>query len=387
MGAWPALGDGWTIKMKLTIERTDLLNALSHVQNVVERRNTIPILSNVLMEADGNALKLTATDLDIEAIDSADAKVSVAGAITAPAGILFDVIRKLPAGAEVELETQPDNQRLILKAGRSRFELPTLPAGDFQTMAPDKGATQFSIDAKDFARLIDKTRFAISTEETRYYLNGVYLHGAKDDNDKPVLRTVATDGHRLALAEIAAPKGAETLEGVIVPRKAVAEARRLIDGADDDIEITVSDAKIVIKAGRAVLTSKLIDGSFPDYARVIPKGNDRKLVIDNKSFEAAVDRVATVSAERSRSVKMSMDEGRLTLAVNHAETGAGNEELEADYTSEAMEIGFNAKYLLDIAGQIEADTCEFMFSDPASPALVLDPADDSARYVLMPLRV
>lgn len=373
--------------MKLTIERSDLLNALSHVQNVVERRNTIPILSNVLLEASGGELKLTATDLDIEAVDSADAKVAQDGAITAPAGTLFDVIRKLPSGAEIELETQPDNQRLAMRAGRSRFELPTLPASDFQTMASNDGGASFTIGAADLARLIDKTRFAISTEETRYYLNGVYLHGAKDEKDKAVLRTVATDGHRLALAEIKAPKGAEDLEGVIVPRKAIAEARRLIDGLDGDVHIDVSDTKIVVKAGRATLTSKLIDGSFPDYARVIPQGNEKKLTIDNKAFEAAVDRVATVSAERSRSVKMSMDDGRLTLAVNHAETGAGNEELEASYASDAMEIGFNAKYLLDIAGQIEADECEFMFNDPASPALVLDPADDSARYVLMPLRV
>jgi DNA polymerase-3 subunit beta len=372
--------------MKLTIERSDLLNALSHVQNVVERRNTIPILSNVLMEATGGVLTLTATDLDIEAVDSADAQIEREGAVTAPAGTLFDVIRKLPSGAEVELEIQPENQRLAIRAGRSHFELPTLPASDFQTMTSDEGAAKFTVEGEDLARLIDKTKFAISTEETRYYLNGVYLHGAKDDSGKAVLRTVATDGHRLALAEIPAPKGSETLEGVIVPRKAITEARRLID-AGGDVDVQVSDTKIVIRAGRAVLTSKLIDGSFPDYQRVIPKANEKKLVIDNKAFESAVDRVSTVSAERSRSVKMSVSEGRLVLAVNHAETGAGNEELEVEYGDDAMEIGFNAKYLLDIAGQIEASECQFMLNDPASPALVLDPADDSARYVLMPLRV
>ncbi|KCZ56352.1 DNA polymerase III subunit beta [Hyphomonas beringensis] len=373
--------------MKLTIERGDLLNALSHVQNVVERRNTIPILSNVLLEAGNGELKLTATDLDIEAVDSADASVEREGAVTAPAGTLFDVVRKLPAGSEVVLEVQPSSSRLQITAGRSNFELPTLPADDFQTMNSDDGATKFSLDAKDFARLIDKTRFAISTEETRYYLNGVYLHGAKTDEGDAVLRTVATDGHRLALAEVPAPAGSEDLEGVIVPRKAVAEARRLVDTVDGDVEIEVSDTKIVVRAGRAVLTSKLIDGSFPDYGRVIPKGNDKKLTLDNKSFEAAVDRVSTVSAERSRSVKLSLSEGKLVLAVNHAETGAGNEELEAEYAADPMEIGFNAKYLLDIAGQIEAVDVEFMFNDPASPALVLDPSDDSARYVLMPLRV
>lgn len=373
--------------MKLTIERSDLLGALNHVQNVVERRNTIPILSNVLISADGGELTLTATDLDIEAVDTADAKVGQSGSVTAPAGTLYDVVRKLPNGSDIEMELSGSNQRLNIRSGRSNFELPTLPASDFQTMASDNSGTTFDLDAADLRRLIDKTKFAISTEETRYYLNGIYLHATENDKGKPVLRAVATDGHRLALAEIASPKGAADLEGVIVPRKAVTEVRRLLDSAEGDITLQVSDAKIVFQIGRAVLTTKLIDGSFPDYARVIPSGNDKSLIIDNKAFEAAVDRVATVSAERSRSVKMSLDTGRLLLAVNHAETGAGNEELEASYKSDSLEIGFNAKYLLDVAAQIEANEAEFLFNDPASPALVLDPEDPAARYVLMPLRV
>lgn len=373
--------------MKLTIERGDLLGALSHVQNVVERRNTIPILSNILLTASDGMLTLTATDLDIEAVDSAPANISKDGAITAPAGTLFDVVRKLPGGADVELSLDPENGRLSIRSGRSQFALPTLPASDFQTMGSDEGATSFEVDAADLRRLIDKTRFAISTEETRYYLNGVYLHAAETPEGSKVLRCVATDGHRLALAETPAPKGSEKLEGVIVPRKAVTEARRLIDTASDPVTLEVSDNKIVVRSGNAVLTAKLIDGSFPDYARVIPKGNDKKLTIDNKAFEAAVDRVSTVSAERSRSVKMSMEDGKLVLAVSNAETGQGHEEIEADYAHEPMEIGFNAKYLLDIAGQIEATDAEFLFNDPASPALVLDPEDAHAQYVLMPLRV
>lgn len=372
--------------MKLTLERSNLLNALSHVQNVVERRNTIPILSNVLLSAEAGALTLTATDLDIEAVDVADAQVSDGGAVTTPAQTLFDVVRKLPSGADVELDLQSDNQRLAIRSGRANFALPTLPASDFQTMTGDTAGTMFEIGAHDLRRLIDKTRFAISTEETRYYLNGVYMHGVASEGHD-VLRTVATDGHRLALAEIAAPTGAANLAGVIIPRKAIGEARRLIDGHDGAVQIEVSDSKIVFKAGRAKLTSKLIDGSFPDYMRVIPQNNDKKLTIDNKAFEAAVDRVATVSAERSRSVKMSLASDRLTLAVSHAETGQGSEELEAGYAAEEIEVGFNAKYLLDVAGQIEASEAEFLFNDAASPALVLDPADPAARYVLMPLRV
>jgi len=372
--------------MKLTIERGALLNALSHVQNVVERRNTIPILSNILMQAGDGVVKFTATDLDIEAVDSADAKIGSDGAVTAPAGTLFDVIRKLPAGADVELELNPENRQLSIVSGRSQFSLPTLPATDFQTMVPDEDATTFDIEAGDLRRLIDKTRFAISTEETRYYLNGVYLHTADTDGGKK-LRTVATDGHRLALYETDAPKGAETLEGVIVPRKAVAEVRRLIDASDDDVTVSVSDTKIMFTAGRAQLTSKLIDGTFPDYARVIPKGNEKAMIIDNKAFEAAVDRVSTVSAERSRSIKLSLADGKITLAVSSAETGAGHEEIECDYKDDEMDVGFNAKYLLDVTAQIEAEDARFLFNDPASPALVLDPTDDSAQYVLMPLRV
>ena len=372
--------------MKLTIDRSDLLRALSHVQRVVERRNTIPILSNVLLSASSGSLQLTATDLDIEAVDAADAQVDQEGGLTAPAQTLFDVVRKLPETAEVQLEFLPDNQRLSIQAGRSRFALPTLPAADFQTMNKDEGTVSFSIDVADLKRLIDKTRFAISTEETRYYLNGVYLHVAEGE-DGAKLRAVATDGHRLALSEIDAPQGCEGLPGVIIPRKAVSEIRRLIDGYDGVIEVSASEAKIVFTAGRAVLTTKLIDGSFPDYARVIPQNNDQTLKVGNVALEKAVDRVATVSAERSRSVKMSLEADKVVLTVNHAETGHGVEEVEGEYAGEPMEIGFNARYLLDVFQQVDGDEILFDFNDPASPALVRDPTDPASRYVLMPLRV
>jgi DNA polymerase III subunit beta len=369
--------------MKLTIDRNALMRALSHVQAVVERRNTIPILSNILLKAEGDRLYLTATDLDIEATDAAEAKVKKSGEVTAPAQTLFDVVRKLPEGSEIALDLS--ESRLSISSGRSRFALPTLPASDFQTMAKEPAPTKFDIEAAELRRLIDKTRFAISTEETRYYLNGIYLHF--DKAGKGVLRAVATDGHRLALAETAAPKGASTLKGIIVPRKAVAEARRLLEDAPETVTVEASDSKIVFHIGEAQLTSKLIDGSFPDYQRVIPKENGRILKVDNKLFSAAVDRVATVSAERSRSVKLSLASGKLTLAVNHSETGQGTEELEADYDSDPMEIGFNAKYLLDVAQQIEADETTIEFNDAASPARVLDSKDTGAQYVLMPLRV
>ena len=372
--------------MKLTIDRGVFIKALSHVQNVVERRNTIPILSNVLLEADGAALQLTATDLDIEASDSTIAHVDKPGAVTTPAQTLFDVVRKLPDGADIELLLDSESNRLSIKAGRSRFALPTLPANDFQTMSRDDVDHTFEIPAAELRRLIDRTRFAISTEETRFYLNGIYLHGVEGEKGR-VLRAVATDGHRLALADAEAPKGAENLPGIIVPRKAVAEIRRLLDDAPEVVEVSTSDSKIVVRAGEAVLVSKLIDGSFPDYTRVIPKNNNAIMLVANGDFRSAVDRVATVSAERSRSVKLSVGDGKVVLQVTNAETGHGVEEVEAEFDNDPLEIGFNAKYLLDVAQQIEGDKARFEFNDANSQARVIDPDDLAAQYVLMPLRV
>ena len=374
--------------MKLTIERSTLMKALGHVQSVVERRNTIPILSNVLLSAsDAGAVTFSATDLDMEIVDETAAQVSSPGQITAPAHTLYEIVRKLPDGAEVELRCAGEDPRLSISAGRSRFNLPVLPAGDFPVMSSDGLSSRVSVAADALARLIDKTRFAISTEETRYYLNGLYLHTVMEDGEAR-LRAVATDGHRLALAEMPAPEGAVGLPGVIVPRKTIQEARRLLEDAGEDVELQISQAKVRFEFGRAAaLTSKVIDGSFPDYGRVIPKDNQKVVTIDNALFAQAVDRVATISAEKSRSVKLAIEPGRMVLTVRNMEAGQGVEELEIDYDGDAFEIGFNARYLLDVAAQIEGEIAEFRFADPASPTLVLDPTDRGVQYVLMPLRV
>ncbi len=371
--------------MKLSIERSALLKALNHVQSVVERRNTIPILSNVLLSAQGDSLKLTATDLDIEISEAASAEVERAGQTTAPANYLYDFVRKLPDGSAVKLDVNGDDPRLFISAGKSRLHLPILPAGDFPSMPSDGFETKFEVEPTELGRLIDKTRFAISTEETRYYLNGIFLHTVDAGGAK--LRAVATDGHRLALADHPAPKGSTGMPGVIVPRKTINELKRLLDDASDLVEISVSPQKIRFALGDAVLTSKLIDGSFPEYARVIPKNNSKKLKIDNKSFAEAVDRVATVSAERSRSVRLALDKDKITLTVNNPDAGVATEDLAADYRDDALEIGFNARYLLDVAQQIEGESAVFELADSGSPTLVRDEADDAALYVLMPLRV
>ncbi|QLQ12709.1 MAG: DNA polymerase III subunit beta [Brevundimonas sp.] len=371
--------------MQLTIERSALLRALGHVQSVVERRNTIPILSNVLLSAGRDRLSFAATDLDMEMVDEAEALVQVEGQITAPAHTLYEIIRKLPDGAEVSLTYSGDDPRLVVQAGRSKFNLPVLPAGDFPVMSTETSGARFALPKEDLARLIDKTRFAVSTEETRYYLNGLYLHTVSEDG-VTLLRAVATDGHRLALAETPAPEGAAGGPGVIVPRKTVDQVRRLLDDGSGPVEVMVSPQKIRLN-GQASLTSKVIDGAFPDYMRVIPKGNDKQADIDNSVFASAVDRVATISAEKSRSVKLAFELDRVTLTVRNMEAGQGVEEVEIGYNDEPFEIGFNARYLLDVAGQITGETAAFKFADPASPTLVLDPGDPGVQHVLMPLRV
>jgi DNA polymerase-3 subunit beta len=372
--------------MKLTIERAALLRSLNHVQSVVERRSTIPILANVLIRADGSRLSLTATDMDMEIVESVDAEVEAEGAVTAPAHILYDIVRKLPEGSQIEIQATGDSGQLSLRAGRSRFQLNTLPVEDFPVMSGGEMPTRFSLAAKDLCLLIDRTRFAISMEETRYYLNGIFFHATRD-NGVQVLRAVATDGHRLARVEMALPSGAETLPNVIMPRKTVTELRKLIDEAGEDVELWLSDTKVRFAVANVVLTSKLIDGTFPDYERVIPVGNDKVMEVDAKSLAQAVDRVSTISTEKSRAVKLAVDDGTLTLSATNAEQGRASEEIEVSYGAGALEIGFNSRYLLDITQQIDGDAARFSMADAASPTIITDVADASALYVLMPMRV
>ncbi|MFN9498011.1 MAG: DNA polymerase III subunit beta [Erythrobacteraceae bacterium] len=375
--------------MKATIERATLLRCLSHVQSVVERRNTIPILSNVLIDAnDGGSVRVMATDLDLQVVETMSAaSVDQPGAITVSAHLLFDIARKLPEGSQVSLTTS-DN-RLEVKAGRSNFKLPTLPRDDFPVIVEGDLPTSFELPARLLAELIDRTRFAISTEETRYYLNGIFLHVT--DEDEPLLKAAATDGHRLARFTIPRPEGAAGMPDVIVPRKAVGELRKLLDEAlDSNVLIDLSASKIRFALGGEggmVLTSKLIDGTFPDYSRVIPTANDKLLKVDPKLFFSGVDRVATIATEKTRAVKIGLDNDRVTLSVTSPDNGTAAEELAADYRSESMEIGFNANYLKDILGQIDADTVELHLADAGAPTLIRENEASRALYVLMPMRV
>jgi DNA polymerase-3 subunit beta len=371
--------------MRATVERSHLLKSLGHVHRVVERRNTIPILSNVLVRAEGSKLTMKATDLDLEVTESVPAEVARGGATTVPAHILYDIVRKLPDGAEVSLDTG-DGSQLALRSGRSNFTLQVLPETDFPDLTTGEFPVRFSLPALALKKLIDRTQFAISTEETRYYLNGIYLHAVKVAG-KPMLRAVATDGHRLAQAQMEAPAGAENMTGIIVPRKAVGEIQKLVEEPDATVDVEISDTKIRITIGPLVLTSKLIDGTFPDYVRVIPQGNDKVLKVDRSEFAEAVDRVSTISSERGRAVKLALSDGKMVLSVNNPDSGSATEELGVDYPADGLEIGFNSRYLLDVAAQLETGTAEFRFADPGSPTLITDDGEENALYVLMPMRV
>jgi DNA polymerase III subunit beta len=370
--------------MKATIERATLLKALSHVQSVVERRNTIPILSNVLLEATADgALKLMATDLDLQFVEVISAGVDTAGATTVSAHTLFDIARKLPEGSEVQLSAAEG--KMLVTANRARFNLQTLPRDDFPVIAEGELPTKFELPAETLKQIIDKTRFAISTEETRYYLNGIFLHVS--DDATPVLKAAATDGHRLARVTVPRPDGAEGMPDVIVPRKCVGELRKLLDEVDGSVEVTLSPTKVRFGLGSAILTSKLIDGTFPDYSRVIPTANDKLLKIDPRSFEDGVDRVATIASEKTRAVKMALERDKITLSVTSPENGTAAEEVPGAYTAQGFEIGFNARYLLDILNQIEGDEVEVHLADAAAPTLIRENDKAPALYVLMPMRV
>lgn len=374
--------------MKFTVDRAALIKALSHIQSVVERRNTIPILANLMLSVRDGRLSLTATDMEIAVVEAVAAGTDGDGATTAPAVTLYEIVRRLPEGIEVEFEHQGGDAPLKLRAGSYTTSLMVLPIEDFPAMTAGELPHRFVLAAKTLRGLIDRTRFAISQEETRYYLNGVYLHAAEIEGT-PLLRAVATDGHRLARVEEPLPEGAAGMPGVIVPRKTVLEVRKLIDEASDDIEVALSETRIQFRVGAVTLTSKLIDGTFPEYERVIPHDNDKVLRVGKQDFSDAVSRVAAISTERSRPVKLSLAPDVLVLSATSPEQGTATEELNADhvkYDAAPLEIGFQARYLNDITDQIEGEV-EFLFADGTAPTVVRDAADTNALYVLMPIRV
>ena len=372
--------------MKFIIERAILLKTLSHVQSIVEKRNTIPVLSNVRIEALGDGISFKATDMDTEITEITDAKIVEQGATTAPAHMLYDIVRKLGDSSEVELTFPDEKGQLSIASGRSKFSLSTIAVEDFPVISGDELPTNFVMAKEELKDVIDRTQFAVSTEETRYYLNGLYIH-AKTEGQTNVLRIVATDGHRLACVESPLPAGAEKMSGVIVPRKTVAEVRKLLDDTKSEtVAISLSENKIRFVLEDVTLTSKLIDGTYPDYERVIPTDNDKILEISVKALSSAVDRVSVV-AERTRAIKLITGKNHIVLTTSSPDLGSALEELEAKYEHDVLEVGYNFRYLLDILSEIKGENVKISFSDSSSPSVIHDTADTSAIYVLMPMRV
>lgn len=374
--------------VEFTIDRSLLLKALGHVQSVVEKRNTIPILSNVKLEVAEGALSLTATDMDIAVTEKVAADVTEEGALTVPAHTFYDIVRKLPEGAQVEIAGDAGaSGKLRIASGSCNFSLSCLPVADFPVMDCGDMEYIFELASAELLALIDKTKFAISTEETRYYLNGIYFHAKKNDNGDEVLCTVATDGHRLAKVEVSLPDGADGIPGVIIPRKTVIELRKLIEESEGEVEVELSATKISFASGDAVLISKLIDGTFPDYTKVIPTANNMVMEVNKDSFARAVDRVSTITSDKTRAIKLVVEKGKLTLLATNEENGTAKEELEVSYDSGTIEIGFNSRYVLEMLAGLEGENIKFIFADSAAPTLVRDAADESALYVIMPMRI
>lgn len=370
--------------MKFTVEKSVIAKAIAHASRIVAKRNTIPILANVLLRADGSRLSLKSTDLDLEVSITIEAEVEIAGATTVPAQLLNDIVRKL-SGDVVAFSLDQDGNMMTIGAGRSKFKLQCLPESDMPDMIVGAFSHSFNVPAADLRKLIQRTQFAISTEETRYYLNGIFFHTI-EHLGREYFRGVATDGHRLARAQVPAPAGAVGMPGIIIPKKTVSEFEKLLDG-NGNVSLEVSDSKIRLTVGDIEITSKLIDGTFPDYQRVIPSGNNKVAIADTKAIATATDRVATISSERGRAVKFTFTDGNLHLDVANPDSGNAEDDIDVAYGGDELMIGFNARYVLDILSNVQSDKARFMLDDPGSPTIIKDEEGDDVLYVLMPMRV
>ena len=369
--------------LKLTIERAHLLKALKHTQSIVERRQTIPILSNVLIETGTDSIVIRATDNEIEIVEKVPATIEEAGALTVPAHRLCDIVSRLSDGAQISLAVAENNQ-LSLTSGRAKFSLATLPADGFPSMVQENMPFTFTVAGADLLGLIGKTSFGVSTEETRYNLNGIYLH--EKTGDTPRLTAVATDGHRLASAYVPLPEGAAGMPGVIIPRKTIGEISKLAAESDTEISISLSANQIRFHLGDVVLASRLIDGTYPEYEKVIPVNNDKVLEADAAVLSDVIERVSVVS-EKSRGIKLAIKNNLIQVSAAAADEGSAEDEMDAAYTGDDLEIGFNFRYLLDILGQIKGGTVQLLMNDSISPVILKDTSDANALYVLMPMRV
>ncbi|MBY0462417.1 MAG: DNA polymerase III subunit beta [Alphaproteobacteria bacterium] len=377
--------------MKLIIEKSPFLKALSHGQSVVEKRTTVPILSHVLLTAIPNKLLLTSTDMDIALIETVSANVEEPGTISVPAHLLYEVVRKLSDTTPITLNYNPETSQLTVSSGRSRFELPSLPSDDFPQLTHSDLTHHFTLPAPILKHLIDTTRFAMSTEETRYHLNGIHFHTLSVDG-KNILRAVATDMHRLACVECEAPEGSIGMPEIIIGRKTITEIRKLLDEAEQPVQIGISGSRVEFALEgtntNAVLSSRLVDGTFPDYQAAMAIENDKVLIVSTKAFAEAVDRVGTVVNDKVRAIKLKISENSAVLSAVSTDSGSAVEELDVDFAyNDAFEICFNVRYLIDIAQQISTDEIEFLLADGESSVLLRPINSPNSTFILMPMRV
>lgn len=365
--------------MKLSAARETILKPLQTVVGVVERRQTMPILSNVLLSTKGSKLSITATDLEVEMVAEAEVKTDGAGEITVPGRKLHDIFRALPEGTNVEISLSGD--RLTVKGGRSRFTLSTLRAADFPTVDEIGAKQTLRLNRADLRRLVEKTHFSMAQQDVRYYLNGLLL-----ETEKKRLRAVATDGHRLALSEVELTAAATRDEQLIVPRKGVLELSRLLEG-EGEVQLALGANHIRVQLDGIRLTSKLIDGRFPEYSRVVPAEPKNVIKADRNLFRQALQRTAILSNEKYRGVRLELSENSVVLQANNPEQEEAVETLEVEYAGEAMEIGFNVNYLLDALAAVESEQVEFGVTDANSSCLIREPGSDRTKFVVMPMRL
>jgi len=375
--------------MDFKVNSSDLLKAISHIHGVVEIRHTLPILSNMIITVKDGSLKLCSTNLDIYCSDQVSAEVVSPGEISVSASTFYEIVKRLPNGSDLHATLDEVSSSLILKCGRSKFNLTTMKTDDFPMIADSDLDTKFVLSATELIRMIDKTKFAISNEETRYYLNGIFFHKAQK-NSIEILRAVATDGHRLAQYDIPLPQGAEEMTGLIIPKKTILELRRVLDDANGDINISLNDNKIKFSFNELTIISKVIDGTFPDYTKVIPKNNNKVFSTNSNELKSAIDRVSAVSISeeiKSKAIKLLIESNKLLLSVESLSKGSANEEVDINYNEERVEIGFNSRYLVDICNEIDGDEVIVHILDSISPAIILDKSDENLFFVLMPMRI
>jgi DNA polymerase III subunit beta len=365
--------------MKVSATREHLLEALQSVIGVVERRQTMPILSNVLLSARDNRLRITGTDLEVELVAAAEVTVQQAGDITVPGRKLLDIVRTLPDKSQVTMTRE--GERIVLRAGRSRFTLSTLPAAEFPVIDEIHALQTVSIRAQDCRLLIDKTHFAMAQQDVRYYLNGTLL-----ETNGEVLRAVATDGHRLSWCEVALEGRPRELQQIILPRKGVLELQRLLDG-EGEIEVAIGSNHVRVQIGEVRFTSKLIDGKFPEYGRVIPAQPPRVMTAARDALRAALQRTAILSNEKYRGVRLTFASGLLTVQAHNPEQEEAEDQLEVNFTGDEIEIGFNVSYLLDALAAVDTETVEVGLTDANSSCLIRAPGNVNVKYVVMPMRL